>query len=116
MSDLGTVEQQIAELKDLLTDAPITILINRGLQIVDLARSYVRVDTGALRSDIRMEIRRQGAGGASVSIAAGGTQINPKTGKIVDYAQAIETKYPFIYPAISSIAPMIKADLRALHE
>jgi hypothetical protein len=112
---LNTVEEDIATFKKRLLTDPLVILLERANNIVTYAQSIVRVDTGTLRSDIRTEIKQTGEI-ITVAVKAGGTQVNPKTGRVCDYAQIIEQKYPFIAPAVEAYREQIKADLEALHE
>jgi hypothetical protein len=114
MTELHDLEVRINRINAALDSRPTEILLIRGQQIVDLAKQYVRVDTGTLQSDIRLEVREESPTKVSVAVRAGGTQTNPKTGKICDYAQAVEYKYPYLMPAFWEVAPMITEDLRRI--
>lgn len=63
----------------------------------DYARRYVKVDTGALYRSVRTFSYKPPIGYvAVVGFSAGGYEINPKTGRIVDYAEIIDLGYdPF---------------------
>lgn len=53
----------------------------------DTARSVVRVDTASLQKSIRTgQIAKPAGHTVSVRVTAGGYIVNPKTGKLVDYA------------------------------
>ena len=114
MTELHDLEVRINTIYTKLGTRPFEVLMMRGGQIVDLAQSLVRVDTGTLQSDIRLETIETSPSRVSVAVKAGGTRTNPKTGKICDYAQAVEYKYPFLMPAFMEIQPMIQEDLRRI--
>jgi len=116
MTDLNALQKDIVNLRHILMSEPLRILIDGANQIVNFAQSIVRVDTGTLRSDIRVEVRQSTATITSVAVAAGGTQTNPKTGLICNYAQIIERKYPYLAPAMELVRPQITANLEALHK
>lgn len=91
------VRVPIGELGETIYHTNLEILRERMELMRDLAKVYVNVDTGSLRDSIRMEWI--GEGRRIGSVVAGGRVTNPKTGKLVDYAAALEAKYPYMYPA-----------------
>jgi hypothetical protein len=87
------------------------ILLEQAQVICGLAQTYVRVDTGSLRDSIRVDTADSGPDGVTVVIKAGGLIVNPKTGRLVDYADIVEAKYPFMAPAFLQIFPQIQVAL-----
>ena len=73
-----------------------------------MAKILVLVDTGTLRKSIRKE---RGAGNV-IKVRAGGYFVNPKTGKIVDYAHWVEFMSPFLRPAYRMTEPYIRNLIR----
>jgi len=90
-------------------------------RVKETARALCPVDTGTLRMTIRIEPKGVSIGGAPTfmvvaspehelinsQIVAGGLLVNPKTGRIVDYAQAVHDgtmrmmSRPFITDAVN---------------
>lgn len=73
--------------------------------IVSYAKFYAPVETGSLRDSIRRE--SGGEQWLTKRVRAGGYIINPKTGRFVDYAGYVESKTPFMQPAVDQIQPEI---------
>jgi len=78
------------------------------------AKKLVPVDTGALRDSIRLIVTAKTAGNITrVGIRAGGYEVNPKTGKLVNYAIPVEfgthrqVPQPYLIPAVSRKASRI---------
>jgi hypothetical protein len=65
------------------------------------AQSLVPVDSGDLRSTIKLSEPRMTKGSIEVGIQAGGTAAS---GKIVDYAEEVEMRSPFLRSAVNAIA------------
>ena len=114
MTEYYEATKQVSDTVSNLDTRALEILLTRGQQMVELAQGLVRVDTGTLQSDIKMIVSQSQGDVVSIRITAGGTRINPKTGKVCDYAQAVEAKFPFLRPAFDFIDPLIKADLGAI--
>lgn len=78
-------------------------------QIADLmvgyAKVYVRVDTGSLRDSIRKERPRGPPPKRTIRVRSGGFIVNPKTGRLVDYAVIVEAKFPYMRPAWETVQP-----------
>jgi len=75
-------------------------------RVRDEAKRLCPVDTGSLEKSIRIQAYSKPAGVmAKIGVSAGGYIINPKTGKIVDYAGHVEygtsksPAQPFLRPA-----------------
>jgi len=103
----GTVKQAIAKIKAEIPEASLEA-INEGADfMVTIAKCFVLVDTGTLRKSIRKE--RGGTGWLEVHVRAGGYFINPKTGKICNYAHWVEMKYPYMKPAWLMTEPYIRS-------
>lgn len=86
------------------------------------AKELVPVDTGALQASIRLIVTAATAGHVTrVGVRAGGYEVNPKTGRPVDYAVPVEfgtsqqTPQPYLIPAASKKAvPIMRSLLREL--
>lgn len=86
------------------------------------AKELVPVDTGALKASIRLIVTAARAGNVTrVGVRAGGYEVNPKTGKLVDYAVSVEfgtsrqMPQPYLVPAVSRKAvPIMRRLLREL--
>jgi len=114
MTEFYEATKQVSDTVSNLDTRALEILLMRGQQMVELSQGLVRVETGTLQSDIKMLVSQAQGDIVSIRIMAGGTRVNPKTGKICDYAQAVEAKYPYLRPAFDFIDPLIKADLGAI--
>ena len=75
--------------------------------IVGYAQINVLVDTGSLRDSIRKERGGEGLGWKLFRVRAGGYMVNPRTGKLVDYASYVESHTPFLQPAVDMVQPEI---------
>ena len=96
-------------------DAEIFTVLYRGAQsIVAGAKQRVHIDTAALFDSIRLEVVSQSP--PHIRVIAGGINVNPKTGRIVDYAVAHEADYPYMQPAIDSVSPQIRTALVTILE
>lgn len=101
----GTLTQRLAMLPDKMEKAGLEA-INEGADFMKMmAKNLVLVDTGTLRKSIRKE--RGGKGRLTVSVRAGGYFVNPKTGKLCNYAHWVEMKYPYMRPAYDMVRPYI---------
>jgi len=109
--DPRTVKEYIAKLPEKMRQAALDAMESQAGLIRDLAKVYVDVDTGSLRDSIRLE--RGGAGRDEIRVRAGGYIVNPKTGRLVDYAVFVEAKHPFLAPAAASVEPMIGEMIKA---
>lgn len=108
----GTLKIALAELPEKMLDAAFEELDQQAELMKGLAQSYVRVDTGALRDSIRKERGGIGKRWRVVRVRAGGYVTNPKTGRLVDYATIVETKFPFMRPAWQAVCKDIEALIR----
>jgi len=108
----GTLKQKLARLPDDMNMAAVAALDEGAEFMKQMAKNLVRVDTGTLRKTIRKERGGTGAGWAVVSVRAGGYFVNPKTGKICNYAQWVEMNYPFMRPAYHMTESYIKNLIR----
>jgi HK97 gp10 family phage protein len=81
---LGELGGELGRLQEAISRSASSILELEG--VVDSARAFCPVDTGALASSIRAE--RRGPTDAAL-VAGGGGLINPRTGRPVDYAVAV---------------------------
>ena len=100
---LKELEDKLSNLDVKLSKALDEALNEIAEKIRDDAKSFVPVDTGALRKSIRIEKK----GKLQVSIVAGGGGvINPRTGREVDYAGYVEfgtsrmNPQPYMQPAL----------------
>jgi len=95
----GTVKQDVA------VEGAEEAIMQVAQLMSGLAKVHVRVDTGSLRDSIRVERGGQGMHWREVRVRAGGYIVNPKTGRLVNYAAAVEAKYPYMRPAWREVQP-----------
>jgi len=109
----GTVKQDLAQLPEKMLDYAFEVLIQQAELMKGYAQILVRVDTGSLRDSIRVERGGEGKHWRVVRVRAGGYVTNPRTGRIVNYAAAVEQRFPYMRPAFEGVreglAEMIKA-------
>ena len=87
----GTVEQDIAQLPEKIYVTALEVVRDRAELMRDLWKINAQVDTGSYRDSIRLQW--QGTGRRICVVRAGGYIVNPKTGRLVDYAAILEAKY-----------------------
>jgi len=104
------VKGKLANLREKMADWAEEVVIERAQYARDIAQILVRVDTGSCRDSIRVERGGKGLYWRQIRIRAGGYIVNPKTGRLVDYAAYLEMMYPFMRPAVYTVVPEI-ADL-----
>jgi len=104
----GTVKQDIAVIPNKLLEGAEQAIIEAAHLMQGIAQVHVRVDTGSLRDSIRVERGGQTMHWRQVRVRAGGYITNPKTGKLVHYAAAVEAKYPYMRPAYEEVRPQIE--------
>jgi len=110
----GTVKQDLAELPEKMLEAAYEVLLERARLMQGLAQVYVRVDTGSLRDSIRVErVAPAYHTHRIVRVRAGGYVTNPKSKKIVDYAAAVEARYPYMRPAWEQVSGDIEEMIKA---
>ena len=97
----GTIKQALAELPENMEKAAMEALDEGATFIVTTAKQFVPVDTGTLRKSIRKERGGIGKAWRVVRVRAGGYFVNPKTGKLANYAHWVEMRYPYLTPAVA---------------
>jgi hypothetical protein len=109
----STLKEKIANLpQEMLTYAE-EVLTKQCDLIVSLAQIYVPVDTGSLRNSIRKERGGEGLYWRQYRVRAGGYVTNPRTQRKVDYALYVETRTPFLHPAVYEVLPTIAGMIQA---
>jgi len=108
----GTIKRDIAEIPNKLLDGAFEAINEVADLMVGLAQVHVLVDTGSLRDSIRKERGGHGLHWRMVRVRAGGYIVNPKTGKIVDYAVHVERMRPYMKPAWDSVRSQVEAIIR----
>ena len=98
-----TVKQDIADIPNKILEGAEEAIMQVAQLMSGLAKVHVRVDTGSLRDSIRVERGGQSMHWRQVKVRAGGYVVNPKTGKLVNYAAAVEAKYPYMRPAWNEV-------------
>ncbi|MFQ6094866.1 MAG: HK97-gp10 family putative phage morphogenesis protein [Candidatus Bathyarchaeia archaeon] len=97
---------RLGRASDSLDPQTVEGLIDAADRIVQDAKAMVRVDTGSLQKSIRRQHHVSRGHIHGIAVTAGGYIINPKTGRIVDYAHHLEygtsrtLAYPFMQPAL----------------
>ncbi len=103
-----TIKQDIVELPNVLLEGAFEGAMQAAYLVLGIAQIHVRVETGALRDSGRIERGGQGKYWRVIRVRFGGYKINPKTGKLVDYAWIVEIRYPFLGPAVKEVYPQIR--------
>ena len=119
---IDKVKRNFAALTRGMTPAAARVLKAVAKEAKEEAKELVAVDTGALRASIRLITTAATAGNITrVGIRAGGYEINPKTGKLVNYAIPQEfgtsrmAPHPYLIPAVSKKAgPIMRRLLKEL--
>jgi hypothetical protein len=106
------VKEKLANLPEKMLDWAMEVLLDQAHLMAGYASVGVPVDTGSLRDSIRVERGGEGMGWRQVRVRAGGYIVNPKSGKLVDYAVHVESRFPFMAPAFEMIKPQIEELLR----
>jgi hypothetical protein len=106
MTDLEQIlKVDVGRLADEYDRVCVEVLEQVAHLVVGYAQIYVHVDTGSLRDSIRVERGGEGLAWRQFRVRAGGYIVNPKTGRLVDYAAIVEAKYPYLQPALEMAAP-----------
>jgi len=108
----GTIKQALAALPEKMTQAAMEALDEGADFMKMMAKTLVRVDTGTLQKSIRKERGGVGMGWRVVRVRAGGYFVNPKTGRLCDYAHWVEMHYPYMRPAYEMTRPFIIRKIR----
>jgi hypothetical protein len=108
----GTLKSDVAMIPNRLLDGAEEAILEVAHLMAGLAQVHVRVDTGSLRDSIRVERGGKTLHWRQVRVRAGGYVVNPKTGRLVDYAGAVEAKYPYMKPAWASVRPQAETIIR----
>jgi len=103
-----TIKQDIAAIPEKMLEGAFQAIMEAAYLVLGIAQVHVRVDIGSLRDSGRIERGGQGLHWRQVRVRFGGYIINPKTGKLVDYARIVEFKYPFLGPAVKEVYPQIR--------
>jgi hypothetical protein len=113
------VKQKLAVLPEKMLEYAFEVLMEQAHLIVGLAQIYVPVETGSLRDSIRVERGGEGLRWREVRVRAGGYVVNPKSGKLVNYARFQEEGTRYIYgkfflaKAVEEVKPTIVEMLKA---
>lgn len=110
----GTVKQDVAAIPNKLLEGAGEAILEVAHLMAGLAQVHVRVDTGSLRDSIRIERGGKTMHWRQVKVRAGGYIINPRTGKLVNYAGAVEAKYPYMKPAWEEVRPQVDEIIRRI--
>lgn len=112
LSDV-VLKEKLATLPERMLEFAFEVLMKQAELIAGLAQVYVAVDTGSLRDSIRVERGGEGLGWRRVCVRAGGYVVNPKSGRLVDYAASLELRQPFMRPAFDEVEPTIAGMIKA---
>ena len=107
------VKQKLANLPEKMLEWAFEVLMKQAELMKGLAQIYVPVDTGSLRDSIRVEIGTVDSQHKQVRVRAGGYTVNPKTGRLVNYAGVVEQKQPYMRPAFEEVKPTIAEMIKA---
>lgn len=87
------------------------IFLEHAHIVKNTAKSIVRVDTGTLKKSIRVEHVVSWGKEKHIAVRSGGYFVNPKTGRLCDYAGYVEQRYPYMRPAYEQDRPYLEADV-----
>jgi hypothetical protein len=113
------VKEKLATLPEKMLEYAYEVIMEQAHLIVGLAQIYVPVETGSLRDSIRVERGGLGQHWREVRVRAGGYVVNPKTGRLVNYAvyQEFGTRYIygsyFLTRAVEEVKPTIRDMIQA---
>lgn len=110
--DKGTIKRDIMEIPNKMLEGAFEAILEAAHLMQGLAQVYVLVDTGSLRDSIRVERGGEAMHWRRVRVRAGGYVVNPKTGKLVDYAVHVERMHPYMRPAWESVRSQVEAIVR----
>ncbi|NIO40021.1 MAG: hypothetical protein GTO41_07415, partial [Burkholderiales bacterium] len=105
-NSLEVLKRDLARLPEDMLDWAFDVLMQQAGLMRDLAQVYVNVETGSLRDSIRVERGGEGERWRRVRVRAGGYIVNPRTGKLVNYAHHQEygpRGRPYMRPAYEQV-------------
>jgi len=108
----GTVKQDVAAIPNKLLEGAEEAIMELAHLLCGLAQVRIRVDTGSARDSGRVERGGRTMHWRQVRVRFGGYVVNPKTGKLVDYAGILERKYPYLRPAWDDVRPQAEEIIR----
>jgi len=108
----GTVKQDVAAIPNKLLEGAEQAINEVADLMVGLWQVGARVETGAYRDSVRKERGGQGMHWRVVRVRAGGHVINPKTGRLVDYAVILEQRYHTGRNAWEQVKPQAEEIIR----
>ena len=111
-ADLQRIKLTLAQLQEGLMTEIKTDLLDAAHFMVTMAKAYCPVDTGTLQKTIRKERGGSGLHWRVMRVRAGGYFVNPKTGRICDYATYVEARTPFMAPAYQSVETFLADQIR----
>ena len=119
---IENVKRNFNALTEGMNPAAARVLKEVAEEVKTEAKDLVPVDTGALRDSIRLIVTAKPAGNITrVGVRAGGYEVNPKTGKLVNYAVYVEfgtsrqSPQPYLIPAVNKKAvPIMRRLLKEL--
>ena len=107
------IKQKLATLPEKMLEWAYEVLMAQAQVMKGYAQVYVPVDTGSLRDSIRVERGGEGLHWREVRVRAGGYVVNPKTGRIVNYALPVELRTPYMRPAFEVVRSTIREMIQA---
>ena len=110
----GTIKQDVAEIPEKLLEGAEEAILQIADLVLGVAQIHVRVKTGSLRDSGRKERGGRGKLWREVKVRFGGHIVNPETGRLVDYAAIIESRYPYLKPAVQEVRPEMDEIIRRL--
>lgn len=119
---IDKVKRNFNALVEGIDPAAVRVLKEVAKEVKDEAKELVAVDTGALQASIRLIVTAATAGHVTrIGVRAGGYEVNPKTGKLVNYAIPQEfgtsrmAPHPYLIPAASKKAvPIMRRLLKEI--
>lgn len=87
------MKRRLAEVPDKLLEGGEQALVEVADLMVGYWKIGAKVDTGAYRDSVRRERGSEGPTTRVMRVRAGGYIVNPKTGRLVNYAGILEERY-----------------------
>lgn len=111
---LNLVKQHLAEVPDKLLEGGEEALVEVADLMVGIWKVTARVDTGSYRDSVRRERGASSPGTKVMRVRAGGYIINPKTGRLVNYAAYLEARYHTGKNAFNQIREQLDSVIRRM--
>jgi hypothetical protein len=108
IEDINVLASKVGQLPQIIGEEALNRLIRDAELIVGIAQINCPVLTGNLRDSIKYMVAEDSDNRKMVVVTAGGLN--------VDYAGIVESKQPFLGPAVQEVLPQLKQDLESIQQ